>query len=54
MGHVELQGATRMSLHGHFATVHLIAQEAPAPAPIVSRPAGAPVTPAAAASGAVA
>lgn len=29
-GHVELQGATRSSLAGHYLTVHLIAQEAPA------------------------
>jgi hypothetical protein len=28
---VELQGATRLSLRGHYATVHLIAQETPAP-----------------------
>ena len=32
-GHVELQGATRLSIEGHYATVHLIAQEAPAPIP---------------------
>ena len=30
-GHVELQGATRFGLSGHYATVHLIAQEAPVP-----------------------
>lgn len=41
-GHVELQGATRMSVGGHFATVHLIAQEAPAPTPVLSQPAGPP------------
>jgi len=28
-GHVELQGATRMSLSGHYVTVHVVAQEAP-------------------------
>ena len=39
-GHVELQGATRLSLQGHYATVHLIAQEAPAPAGV--RPAVLP------------
>jgi hypothetical protein len=55
-GHVELQGATRMSLRGHFATVHLIAQEAPAPAPVLSQPAATSVVPGAttAISGAVA
>ena len=30
--HVELQGATRLSLQGHYCTVHLIAEETPAPA----------------------
>lgn len=30
-GHVELQGATRFSLRGHYATVHLIAEEAAVP-----------------------
>lgn len=47
-GHVELQGATRLSLEGHYATVHLIAQEAPAPAlaaPRVLRPATGRPTP---------
>jgi hypothetical protein len=29
--HVELQGATRLSLRGHYCTVHLIAEEAPEP-----------------------
>jgi hypothetical protein len=28
-GHVELQGATRSSLRGHYLTVHVVAQEAP-------------------------
>jgi hypothetical protein len=31
-GHVELMGATRVSPTGHYLTVHLIAQEAEAPA----------------------
>lgn len=35
---VELQGATRYSRQGHYATVHLIAQEAPAPAPRIVLP----------------
>jgi hypothetical protein len=30
-GHVELQGATRSSLRGHYATVHLIAEESAVP-----------------------
>ena len=37
-GHVELQGATRSSLGGHYATVHLIAQEAPVPARTIALP----------------
>lgn len=37
-GHVELQGATRFGLSGHFATVHLVAQEAPVPARMVKLP----------------
>jgi hypothetical protein len=40
-GHVELQGATRLSLQGHYATVHLIAEEAAEPANhpvVVTRP----------------
>ncbi len=36
-GHVELQGATRTSLEGPYVTVHLLAQAAPAPAPIVEQ-----------------
>jgi hypothetical protein len=35
-GHVELQGATRVSVGGHYFTVHLIAQAAPAPAAVRS------------------
>lgn len=42
---VELQGATRFSMHGHYATVHLIAQEAPAPAPHITLPAVGRPTP---------
>jgi hypothetical protein len=42
---VELQGATRLSMHGHYATVHLIAQEAPAPAPRMTLPAAGRPTP---------
>ena len=34
-GHVELQGATRTSLDGPYFTVHLLAQAAPAPAPVL-------------------
>ena len=30
-GHVELQGATRASLSGHYVTTHLVAREAPVP-----------------------
>lgn len=30
--HVEFQGATRFSSHGHYATVHLVAQKARIPA----------------------
>jgi hypothetical protein len=30
-GHVEMQGATRLSLMGHYVTVHLVAVEAPNP-----------------------
>ena len=30
-GHVELQGSTRFSLRGHYATVHVIATEAEVP-----------------------
>ena len=37
-GHVELQGATRFGLSGHYATVHLVAQEAPVPARTVVLP----------------
>ena len=47
-GHVELQGATRFSLRGHYATVHLIAQEAEVPSTqpaLVQRPAGGRPTP---------
>ena len=42
---VELQGATRFSISGHYATVHLIAQEAPAPAPRITLPAVGRPTP---------
>jgi hypothetical protein len=35
---VELQGATRLSLRGHFVTVHLLAQQLPAPARPVELP----------------
>ena len=38
-GHVELQGATRASLTGHYATMHLVAKAAPAPARPVALPA---------------
>ncbi len=46
-GHVELQGATRFSLRGHYATVHLVAKEAPEPAtlPVVVRPQSGRPTP---------
>lgn len=37
-GHIELQGATRFSGSGHYATVHLVAQEAPAPVRTVPLP----------------
>ena len=57
-GHVELQGATLLSMRGHYCTVHLVAQEAPEPAtqpvvvqrPLPGRPTpstGIPQTPAA-------
>jgi hypothetical protein len=36
-GHVELQGATRLSLFGHYVTVHLVAQEAPTPTRVVEQ-----------------
>ena len=42
---VELQGATRFSMAGHYATVHVIAQEAPAPAPHITLPAAGRPTP---------
>jgi hypothetical protein len=35
-GHIELQGATRLSLQGHYCTVHLIAEERPEPAVLPS------------------
>ena len=38
-GHVELQGATRLGIDSHYATVHIVAQEAPAPAGAAARPA---------------
>ena len=41
--HVELQGATRFSMRGHYATVHLIAEAKPAPA---TQPVPAPRVPA--------
>ena len=40
-GHVELQGATRTSLRGPYFTVHLLAQAAPAPAPVLEQTARA-------------
>lgn len=43
-GHVELQGATRLSLRGHYATVHLVAQEAALPARAATTQRGAPRT----------
>jgi len=42
---VELQGATRFSMDGHYATVHLIAQEVPAPTPRITLPAAGRPTP---------
>ena len=37
-GQVELQGATRFSLRGHFATTHVVAHAAPVPVAITVRP----------------
>jgi hypothetical protein len=45
---VELQGATRLSLHGHYCTVHLVARATPQPATrpvVVQRPAPGRPTP---------
>jgi hypothetical protein len=44
-GHVELQGATRLSLRGHFATAHVVAHASPAPVAAVVRPAVVRQTP---------
>jgi hypothetical protein len=44
-GHIELQGATRLSLRGHFATTHVVAHSSPVPVAVAVRPAMVRQTP---------